>query len=571
MIPSSRRQFFAMASGGLLAAVRADGQGSAASAGFRLVDITESAGLGFRHDSGARGRKWLPETMGPGCAFVDFDGDGWQDILLLDGGPLSRSASSGQENPSASDPPSSGLRLYRNQRNGTFREVTRQAGLWHPMYALGVAVGDFNNNGFPDLFVSCVGQSRLFANQGNGTFRDVTVRAGLGPREAFSTSAAWVDTNRNGLLDLFVCNYVDWSAERDIFCSVGGKAKSYCTPEAYEGSTCWLFRNKGDGTFEDATVASGVFDRTSKALGVTVLDVDGNGWPDLFVANDTQPNKLYRNRGDGRFVESGLELGVALSEEGRARAGMGVDAGDLTGSGRESLVVTNFENEMAGLFVPSPNGGFVDQATQWGIGQSTRRSLGFGCFFFDADLDGALDVLVANGHIDDSFGTPKDRSPMAQAPQLFLQRNGKLVETPIAGPFSEPKIARGAAFGDIDNDGDLDILVTTNNGPAFLYRNDVGNRHRSLRLTLEGTQSNRSGIGAVVRVTVAGRSLSRSVRSGSSYLSQSELPLTFGLGTHEVADRVVVTWPSGRTEEFKSVRAGRYRLTEGRGIAMDTR
>lgn len=533
------------------------------SSSVRLVDVTAQAGLTFRHRSGAKGLKWLPETMGPGCAFLDFDGDGWQDILLLDGGPLD----------TVSPPTHSGMRLFRNQRNGTFKDVTRQAGLWQPMYALGVAVGDFTNNGFPDVFVTAVGQNRLFANQGNGTFRDVTAKAGLGNRSGFSTSAAWLDYDRDGHLDLFVCNYVDWASDRDIFCSADGKAKSYCTPEAYKGATCWLFRNRGDGTFEDVTVRSGLFDRTSKALGVAVLDIDNDGWPDLFVANDTQPNKLYRNLRDGRFAEVGLDLGVAFSQDGKARAGMGADAGDLLGNGRESLVVTNFENEMAGLFVPDLRSGFEDQAAPWGLAASTRRNLGFGCFFFDADLDGSLDLLIANGHIDDTFARVEDRelsrrgaldrSPLAQPPQLFLQRNGRFVEQSLEGSFAKPIVGRGAAYGDFNNDGRLDVLLSSNSGPAFLYRNDTANGNRSLRLSLEGKTSNRSAIGAVVRLTVAGRSQMRRVRSGSSYLSQSELPLTFGLGAATEASRAVVEWPSGKLQEFTNIASGNYQLTEG--------
>jgi enediyne biosynthesis protein E4 len=554
----SRRSFGGIALGVPLLVGQAAGQAPGGDPGFRLTDITTEAGLNFQHRSGASGRKLLPETMGAGCAFIDYDGDGWQDIVLLDSGtPLV----DGAPIPAGG----TGIRLFRNQRNGTFREVTREAGLWQPMYAMGVAVGDFNNDGFPDLFVSAVGQSRLFANQGNGTFRDVTEEAGLAGRLGFSTSAAWVDTNRNGLLDLFVCNYVDWSAERDIYCSVDGRTKSYCTPEAYEGSSCWLFRNLGKGRFRDATAEAGLFDRTSKALGVTVLDSNGDGWPDLFVANDTQPNKLYVNQKNGRFRESGLERGVALGEDGRARAGMGTDAGDL-GDGREALLVTNFQKEMAGLFVPVDGGGFEDRAATYGLATATRDSLGFGCFFFDADLDGRLDLLMANGHIDESFSALSDRSPMAQPAQIFLRRNSRFVEHRPGGAFSQPRVARGAAYGDIDNNGTLDLLLTTNNGPARLFRNTVTNGNRSLRLTLQGTRSNRSAIGAVVRVRAGGQTLSRMVRSGSSYLSQSELPLTFGLGQSGDADDVTVSWPSGTTQDFRKVAAGRYLLHEERGM-----
>jgi enediyne biosynthesis protein E4 len=555
---SSRRRFAALGAGLPLVFAAGRAQNEGEGSGFRLTEITREAGLGFRHRSGAAGQKLLPETMGAGCAFIDYDADGWQDIVLLDGGaPLVSGAPVSARG--------SGIRLYRNQRDGTFRDVTREAGLWQPMYAMGVAVGDFNNNGYPDLFVSAVGQSRLFANQGNGTFRDVTERAGLGGRFGFSTSAAWVDTNRNGLLDLFVCNYVDWSANRDIYCSVDGKTKSYCTPEAYEGSTCWLFRNKGDGRFQDATAEAGLFDRTSKALGVTVLDVTGDGWPDLFVANDTQPNKLYLNQKNGRFQEAGLQRGVALGEDGRARAGMGADAGDL-GEGRESLLVTNFQKEMAALFVPVDGGGFEDRASALGLAAGTRDSLGFGCFFFDADLDGRLDLLMANGHIDETFSMLSDRSLMAQPSQIFLRREGRFAEHRPGGAFTQPRVARGAAYGDIDNSGSLDLLLTTNDGPAHLFRNTITNGNRSVRLTLVGAQSNRSGIGAVVRMRGGGRQLSRMVRSGSSYLSQSELPLTFGLGRQRVADEITVRWPSGRTQDFREVAAGRYLVREDKGL-----
>lgn len=525
--------------------------------GFRLVDVTRQAGINTRHRTGATGRKFLPETMGPGCAFLDFDNDGWQDILLVNGGSLDGAAGGAP-----------GLTLLRNNRDGTFRDVTRQAGLTMPFYGLGVAVGDFDNDGFPDIYVTCVGQSRLFANQRNGTFRDVTEKAGLGNRRAFSTSAAWVDYDRDGHLDLFVCNYVSWSAERDVYCSVDGKTKAYCTPEAYEGSTCWLFRNRGDGTFEDVTVAARVFDRSSKSLGVAVFDYDNDGWPDLLVANDTQPNKLYRNQRNGRFEEIGLQAGVALSEEGKARAGMGVDTADLEGNGRSALAITNFENEMVAFYRQNADGLYVDRAIEAGLGRSTRGSLGFGCFFFDADLDGQLDLLVANGHIDESFGRMAGRAPLAQPPQLFLQRGGRFQEVgrAVGGGFASPRIARGAAFGDFDNDGDLDILLTSNGGPAFLYRNDIGTGNRSLRLSLRGTASNRDAIGAVVRLRVDGRPASRMVKSGSSYLSQSELPVTFGMGKAERAELLTVEWPSGRKEEFKNVSAGRHRIVEGKGI-----
>jgi len=282
--------------------------------GFRFVDVTESAGIQFQHNSGAYGGKLLPETLGSGCAFLDYDADGWQDILLING--MDWPGHKRQH---------STLRLYKNNRNGTFTDMTKAAGLDVEMYGMGVAVGDYNNDGFPDIFITCVGQNRLFRNTGKGTFVDVTRVSGLGARQAFSTSALWFDYDRDGLLDLFICNYVRWSPEHDVFCSLDGKHKSYCTPEAYRGNTCWLFHNRGDGTFEDVTATSGIFDSSSKSLGVAMLDYDQDGWPDLLVANDTQPNKLYKNLRNGRFKDVAVEAGLAFSTEGKARAGMGVD------------------------------------------------------------------------------------------------------------------------------------------------------------------------------------------------------------------------------------------------------
>jgi hypothetical protein len=556
----NRRAFLRTTSAGLIGAagVRLEAQTPPAPA-MRLVDVTAAAGLDFRHDNGAYGGKLLPETMGSGCAFLDYDADGWQDILFVNGMAWPGHAG-----------PRSTLRLYRNNRNGTFSDVTRSAGLDIELYGMGVAVGDWNNDGFPDLFISCVGQSRLFRNTGKGTFLDVTRAAGLAGRTAFSTSALWVDFDRDGFLDLFVCNYVKWSAEHDVFCSADGKRKSYCTPEAYRGDTCWLFRNRGNGTFEDVTASSGVFDSSSKSLGVAMIDDDEDGWPDLFVANDTQRNKLYRNQRNGTFREGAVRAGVAFSSEGRSRAGMGVDAGDIDGSGRMSLAVTNFDNEMVGLYRPQGPGLYEDVATRAGIGAPSRNRLGFGCVFADLDLDGALDLVVVNGHIDDVVRAARGSMGQAQPPLLFLNDGAGTFRdvTAAAGPdFARPRVGRGLAYGDVDRDGDVDLLMTTNNGPAVLFRNDQAAGHRSLRLSLVGTESNRDAIGARVRVFHGGTLQSRLVKSGSSYLSQSELPLTFGVGRRDRVDRIVIDWPRGRTEEFTNVAAGRaYRCVEGKGI-----
>ncbi len=578
----TRREFLQAcaiaAAGPAVAPMPARGQ-AARPLGLRLVDVTAAAGLAFRHNSGAYGGKLLPETLGAGCAFIDYDADGWPDMLLINGmdWPFDsgrRAAAAGAQSKPQGQRQAAGrrstLKLYRNNRNGTFTDVTTAAGLDVEMYGMGVAVGDWNNDGFPDFLVTCVGQNRLFRNTGKGTFVDVTRAAGLAGRSALSTSAMWFDFDRDGHLDLFVCNYVKWSAEHDVFCSLDGKEKSYCTPEAYRGDTCWLFRNRGNGTFEDVTATSGVFDTSSKSLGVTMLDVDQDGWPDLFVANDTQPNKLYRNARNGTFREIAVEAGVAFSRDGRARAGMGADAAVLDASGLPALAVTNFDNEMVGLYVPARPGVYDDAAGRNGIGEASRNTLGFGCTFADLDLDGAPDLVVANGHIDETVRNIRGNVGYAQPPHLFLNLGSGRFRDAAAeagDEFAEPKVGRGLAVGDFDRDGDLDILLTTNNGPARLYRNDQHAGNRSIRVRLVGTRSNRDGIGAVIRLEHGGTAQVQVVKSGSSYLSQSELPLTFGTGRRDTIDRMVVAWPSGRTEEFAKLATGKaYECVEGKGI-----
>jgi hypothetical protein len=536
---------------------------AAASSGFRFVDVTSSAGIQFQHNSGAFGGKFLPETLGSGCAFLDYDRDGWQDILLINGmdwpGHKQRSST---------------LRLYHNNGKGSFADVTSRAGLDVEMYGMGVAVGDYDNDGFPDILITCVGQNRLFHNTGKGSFVDVTNASGLGKRLGFSTSALWFDYDRDGLLDLFVCNYVKWSPEHDVFCSLDGKHKSYCTPEAYRGETCWLFHNRGDGTFEDVTASSGIFDSSSKSLGVAMLDQDRTGWVDLLVANDTQPNKLYRNQRNGTFKDAAVEAGLAFSSEGKARAGMGVDVADFENSGRSGVAITNFDNEMMGLYRFGEKT-YEDIAAQAGVGLASRNSLGFGCIFLDANLDGWLDLAVANGHIDETVRNIRGNVGYAQPPLLFLN-NGKRsfhdIAMELGGGFEQPKVGRGLAYADFDRDGDLDLLLTTNNGLAYLYRNDQLAGNRSIRFRLVGTKSNRDAIGATVHIVSGDLSQSRMVKSGSSYLSQSELPVTFGLEKRDRVERVVITWPSGRTEEFKNLTAGRcYECTEGKGISPQDR
>jgi hypothetical protein len=528
-------------------------------AGFQ--DVTAAAGIRFRHNSGAFGKKYLPETMGAGVAFTDLDGDGWADLLFVN-------SKSWPGRPGPRSLPG----LYRNNRNGTFTDVTRGSGLDVEAYGMGLAAADYDSDGHADVYLTALGGNRLFKGLGGMRFRDVTARAGVGGGQAFGTSAAFFDYDKDGRPDLFVANYVEWSPEKDLFCTLDGTKKSYCTPESYKGQSGVLYRNKGDGTFEDATARAGLRDPASKALGVAVLDYDGDDWPDLIVANDTQPNKLYRNGRNGTFTEVGTTAGVAFSEAGVARAGMGVDAADYDGSGRPSIVIGNFSNEMMALYHNEGTGLFIDEAPSTTLGQATLLSLTFSCFFFDYDLDGKLDIFGANGHVADDIQAVQARVSYAQPPHLFRNLGGKrfqAVEREMGPGFVKPMVGRGAAYADYDHDGDLDLAVTANNGPARLLRNDVGSRNRWLRVRTLGAASGRDGLGA--RVTVIGADGQRQwalVKTGSSYLSQSELPLTFGLGAQDRVKQVEVKWPSGRVDTLTGVAAGEtVTVKEGEGRA----
>jgi hypothetical protein len=435
---------------------------------------------------------------------------------------------------------------------------------------MGAAAADYDNDGRVDLFITAVGGNRLFHNDGRGRFTDVTRRAGV-DGIGFSTSAVWFDYDNDGKLDLFVARYVDWSAEKDLFCTLDGKAKSYCTPESYKGQSASLYRNTGNGTFADVTRAAGLFDPTSKALGVAMLDVDGDGWMDLFVANDTQPNKLYRNRGNGTFADVAVAAGVAFSEAGVARAGMGVDAADYDASGRPSLVIGNFSNEMMALYHNEGGLLFIDEAATAGIGRPSLLTLTFACFFFDVDLDGRPDIFAANGHVADDINRVQPRVTYAQPAHLFHNTgSGRFEEitASLGAALTKPMIGRGAAYADVDNDGDLDLLVTENHGPAHLLRNDGGNRHNALRVKLAGATSNRDGIGARVEIVLPGGATRwQIVKTGSSYCSQSELPLTFGLGDAQRVAEIRVRWPGGHAETLAGTAANQTIVVqEGKGV-----
>jgi hypothetical protein len=535
---------------------------SEAGSAITFRDITQRAGIHFVHNNGAFGKKYLPETMGPGVAFIDYDNDGWPDIFLVNGTDWPGHASK-----------HSTPKLYHNNHDGTFTDVTHKAGLDIEIFGMGVAVGDYDNDGYDDLFITAMGQSRLFHNNGNGTFSDVTQKAGLmGPKE-FSTSAAWVDYDRDGNLDLVVANYVQWSLEGDLYCTLDGKSKSYCTPESYKGTAVRLWHNRGDGTFEDVTKKAGLGDATSKTLGIALLDYDNDGWPDLLFSNDTQPNKLYRNNGNGTFTEKAVVAGVAFSEDGVARAGMGVDAVDYDRSGVTSLLITNFSNQMLSLYHNEGRGLFVDEAPRSEIGRASLLTLGFGCFFFDYDLDGWPDILIANGHIDSDIQRVQPNVKYAMPPHLFRnvgKGNFEEVTKSLGAAFATPRVGRGAAYADISDRGRLDLLLSTNGGAVYLFQNEASGAaatSKSLRLKLVGTKSNRDGIGAVVKVIAGSDWQSQMLRSGSSYLSASELVLTYGLAQHDHADAIEIRWPSGQVEKLSNVAAGQtITVTEGKGI-----
>jgi hypothetical protein len=467
--------------------------------------------------------------------------------------------------------------LYHNNHDGTFTDVTKQAGLAVETYGMGCAVGDFDNDGFDDIYLTTLGSNHLYRNLGNGKFADVTAKAGVADL-GFSASAVWFDYDNDGKLDLLVTHYIEWSIEKDQYCSLDNKNKSYCTPQTYKGESIELFHNKGDGTFENVTKRAGLYDPTSKALGVALLDYDNDGWLDLFVSNDTEPNKLYRNNHNGTFSDVAVLAGVAFSESGRVRAGMGTDAGDYDLSGQQGILVGNFTNESTALYHNDGSGLFSDVAPTSGLGQMTNQSLTFGAFFFDYDLDGLLDIFAANGHVSDDIAvvqpTVKYAQPAGVYRNISLNGSGGSKFEDVSGKLGralqKPVVARGAAYGDYDNDGDLDLVITANNGPARLLRNDNGNQNDMLRVKAVGTKSNRDAIGTKFTLkTGTGRHLFAMVKTGSSYLSQSELPITFGLGKPQSGKTasLEIVWPSGRKESLSGIQPNQSIIvTEERGV-----
>lgn len=538
-----------------------DQEQAAAIPEVRFTDLTAAAGITFVHTNGAYGEKLLPETMGGGVAFFDYDGDGDQDLLFVNSGHWPWRPPAG--------PVPRVLWLYRNDGTGRFTDVSEGSGLEAALYGMGVAVGDYDNDGRADVFVSGIGGNRLFHNAGPGRFEDVTEGAGVGGGDWWSVSSAWIDYDNDGRLDLFVCNYVGWSREIDYGADyqLPGIGRAYGPPVNFPGTAPLLYRNEGNGRFTDVSERAGVQVKNpasglpmAKSLGVAPVDLDGDGWMDLVVANDTVQNFVFMNQRNGSFREVGARTGIGYDSFGQTRGAMGIDAARFRNDDSLGIAIGNFANEMSSLYVSQRDAlVFSDEAVAEGVGPASQSLLKFGLFFFDYDLDGRLDLLTANGHLENEISRVRPDQQYRQSAQLFWNsgRAGRrfLVTPPErTGPaLHEPRVGRGSAYADIDGDGDLDAVIAQINGPPVLLRNDQALGHHWLRLRLEGTRCNRDAIGAWVRVRVGGQVLSRQVMPTRGYLSQSELPVTVGLGRQAQFDEVQVVWPDGMRQVVTGV------------------
>ncbi len=566
----------------------------------QFVDITRAAGISFKHNNGAFGLRLAPENMGSGAAFFDYDNDGFPDIFLVNGRDWSDSElaeyrnHNGREHvkrynfkiPARRTIRRSGGALYHNNGDGTFRDVTANSGLNIEIQGMGVAAGDYDNDGRTDLYVTAYPRNYLFHNEGEGKFREVAAQSGV-RNSGWSSSAAWLDYDKDGQLDLFVGRYYQWNPAIDAYKDYKGQ-KAYSAPEQYRPQCSQLYRNLGKGRFVDVSQKAGICSEAasnaetslkSKTLGVAICDYDNDSWPDIAVANDRQRNFLFHNNGKGAFTEVGMRANIALSDSGQERAGMGIDAGDIDHSNRESLLITNFSGETVNLYQNMANGLFRDIAPASEVGRVSLPFLSFGALFVDTDNDGWLDIMIANGHVNDID------LKLALQPPLLFHNLGKLPQNLMnstkitdfvpqfrsiglesGAPLSEPMMGRGLASADIDLDGDVDILITTNGGPAHLLRNDGGNRGKAIRVVLKGSKSNRDAIGALVWAEIGSDLVRRRVRSGSSYLSQSELPVALGLGNAPNAT-IVVRWPSGKLMNFPKIAANQtITIDENKGI-----
>ncbi|HRY48016.1 MAG TPA: CRTAC1 family protein [Candidatus Paceibacterota bacterium] len=526
-----------------------------------FTDITASAGIQFVHVNGAFGDKLLPETMGGGVAFLDYDRDGHQDLLFVN-------SSYWPDHPPP-DAPAPTLALYRNDGHGRFTEVTAGSGLDIPFYGMGVAIGDYDNDGLPDVFITAVGHNRLFHNEDQGKFREVAHPAGVaGSPVGWSTGAAWIDYDNDGLLDLFVSNYVNWSADSDRAASyeLPKIGRAYGPPRNFHGTFPYLYHNEGNGRFRDVSASAGIQIKDpatgfpmAKSLAIAAVDVDNDGWIDIVVANDTVPNFLFHNQHDGTFKEIGAFSGVAYDAYGLVRGAMGIDSARFRNDDALGIAIGNFANEMNALYVAQRDSLlFADEAIKEGVGPASQKLLKFGLFFFDYDLDGRLDVLTANGHLEPEIDRMDPDQHYRQPAQLFWNRGDKkglgFVPVPpekCGQDLFQPIVGRGSAFADIDSDGDLDVVLCQIAGPPLLLRNDQTLGHHWIRLKLVGTRSNRDAIGAWIQARVGDHTLSRQVMPTRSYLSQSELPVTIGLGDAPRVDSVEIEWPSGARQKIQ--------------------
>jgi enediyne biosynthesis protein E4 len=544
-----------------LLAIVATGLAAADSPSPQFVDVARQAGVVFHHTNGASPEKHLVETMGSGGLFFDYDSDGLTDIFVVDGGSVVDAAVHRRAR----------HRLFRNRGQGTFADVTERSGIQHRQYGMGACAGDYDGDGDPDLYITNWGPNVLYRNRGDGTFSDVTAAARVGEAR-WSASCAFADLDRDGDLDLWVVNYVDAARKDNPYCGDSRRGlRFYCHPLKYQPLPSTVYRNDA-GTFTDVTVSSGVAAHRSNGMGVVIADHDADGWPDVFVANDTMPNFLFSNQGKWKFAETGLAAGIAVASDGKARAGMGIDAGDYDGDGRLDVAITNLDFEMHSLYRGLDGDLFTDATSESGIGFPTLPFVGFGVAFLDYDNDGQLDVATATGHILDNAPLFRAGATYAQRHLLFrntTQRRFAEVGRGAGPAFNALKVSRGLATADIDNDGDLDLLVTTNGQEAELLRNDGGNRGHAVLIDLRSAAPNSRAIGARVRVAVGTRSQTRDVRAGSSYMSQSDLRLHFGLGTAATIDRIDVQWPSGKLESLRNVAADQLlTIQEGSGIVQ---
>ena len=510
---------------------------------IEFSDVTTDAGLGnFIHDNGSFGKMWFPEQMGSGGGFIDYNNDGWLDILLIGGGAWKNYTKRNIKT----------LWLYKNNADGTFANVTDESGLGKiSTYGLGVAAADYDNDGDQDIFLTTLDRNILL-NNNEGYFVNVSKNAGLGNSIEWSSSAIFFDADNDGWLDLYVGNYAIWSPLNDLWCSLDSKTKVYCPPEMYTGLPSKFYHNNGDGSFSDYTTKAGFLPAPGKSLGVVLMDYNDDGWLDLAVANDGERDLLYKNNEGGIFDEIGTELGMAYGENGEARAGMGIDAGVVDSSGNTTIFIGNFSNEMVGVYNYSGKGWFNDRSALSKIGRASFLSLTFGLMLFDVDMDSDLDLFIGNGHVYPERTKNQDGVAYKQASQLFLNNgNGVFViaNEKVSGVLNNKMVVRGVAIGDYDKDGDLDLLLTENNGPAHLWRNDTETKNY-LRVNLVGVDSNKDGIGSKVLLYIGEYKMERLIRTGSSYLSQSELTATFGLGEHQKIDSLLICWPSGNKEMY---------------------